>query len=109
MTLDFCFLKKRSLPFELFHYLSARFKVVSYAQLHLLHQLRSGGKCWDYHTPATAAAQVETSTTEHKLLLCYQERFIRLQAFLKKCDDDKQEDFLQSSSSYLTSEDTDLV
>jgi len=48
------------------------------------------------HTPATAAAQVETSTTEHKLLLCYQERFIRLQAFLKKCDDDKQEDFLQS-------------
>jgi hypothetical protein len=50
MTLDFCFFKKRSLPFELFHYLSARFKVVSYAQLHLLHQLRSGGKCWDYHT-----------------------------------------------------------
>jgi hypothetical protein len=48
------------------------------------------------HTPAIAAAQVETSTTEHKLLLCYQERFIRLQAFLKKCDDDKQEDLLQS-------------
>jgi hypothetical protein len=48
------------------------------------------------HTPATAATEVETSTTEHKLLLCYQERFIRLQAFLKKCDDDKQEDLLQS-------------
>ncbi|KAH8945807.1 hypothetical protein BDL97_12G060400 [Sphagnum fallax] len=51
------------------------------------------------HTPATAATEVETSTTEHKLLLCYQERFIRLQAFLKKCDDDKQEDLLQTLQS----------
>jgi hypothetical protein len=46
-------------------------------------------------TPATTlpAVEAESIMTEHKLL-GYQERFIRLQAFLKKCDDDEQ-DLLQ--------------
>ncbi|CAM6060673.1 unnamed protein product [Sphagnum tenellum] len=48
-------------------------------------------------TPATTLPAVEVESTEHNLL-GYQERFIRLQAFLKKCDDDEQ-DLLQALQS----------
>lgn len=42
-------------------------------------------------TPATSPTEMESSTSEPKLLT-YQERFVQLQAFLKKCDEDDQSD-----------------
>lgn len=106
----FIFFLKRSLPFELFHYLSARFKVVSYAQLHLLHQLRSGGKCWDYRTHLQQRLQrwkqVPQSTsfffaTKSDSSIC-KLSWRNVMMMNKRT-------FCKVSSSYLTSEDTDLA